>query len=50
MVWTQVKGADPVYWNPNSQGVDLAVGALENPDKGKCPLIMRGPRDTMKCE
>lgn len=43
MVWTEVQVLDLRYGNPNSQGVDLEVGILEDPDKGKCSLNTKGP-------
>jgi len=42
-----VYGADPVHRNHNSHRLDLKVGTLVDPDKGKNPVIMRGLVNTM---
>jgi len=36
--------------NPNSYEVDPKVGTLVDLDKGKGPMVMRDPGDTMKSE
>ena len=36
------------YGDPNCQGVDLEVGAIEDPDDANGPLIIRIPRDYVK--
>jgi len=36
-------GLDPWYRNPNSYVVHPEVGALEDRNKGKCPLNIKGP-------
>ena len=49
-IWTHVYGVDPVCENPNSQGVNLEMGTLENPGEGNGPLMIRIPENNMKGE